>query len=126
MKRLISLLALPLLLILLTNTATAQGALTNGWTYGGTIAPAGHSDSWTFSATSGDSIVIRVGKITSTNNFTPRIRLDTPTAVQQALVSDTSSAEIAVTATNTGTFTVVVDDAVGTTATGTYREYAHW
>jgi hypothetical protein len=89
--------------------------------YGGTIAPAGHFDTWTFSATSGDSIVIRIGEITSTNSFTSRIRLFNPTAAQQALTSGSLAAEIAVTATNTGTFTVIVDDAVGTTATGSYR-----
>ena len=101
--------------------AGAQGALTNGWTHTGTIAPVGDSDTWTFSATAGDSIVIRVGKITQTNTFTPRIRLFKPGAVQQAIASGSVAAEIAVTATNTGTFTVIVDDLVGTTATGTYR-----
>ncbi len=103
------------------NTATAQGVLTNGWTYKGTIAPVGDSDSWTFSATNGDSIVIRVGEITSTNGFTPRIRLFNPSAVQQGLASSTVAAEISIRATNTGTFTVIVDDYFGTSATGTYR-----
>jgi trimeric autotransporter adhesin len=77
--------------------------------------------SWTFSANVGDSIVIRVGEITQTGSFTPRIRLQNPNAVQIASASGAVSAEIAVTATNAGTFTVIVDDAVGTTATGTYR-----
>jgi hypothetical protein len=121
MKHPVSLLTTLLLLTLCSNKATAQGVLTNGWTYDGTIAPAGHSDTWTFSATSGDSIVVRVGEITSTNGFTPRIRLFNPSAGQQALASGSVAAEIAVTATNTGTFTVIVDDAIGTTATGTYR-----
>jgi hypothetical protein len=110
-----------LLLAACSNTATAQGTLTNGWTYNGTIAPVGHSDTWTFSATNGQSIVIRMGEITSTNGFTPRIRLFNPNAVQQALASDPNSAEITVIVTNTGTFRVIADDAVGTTATGTYR-----
>jgi trimeric autotransporter adhesin len=113
-----------LLLFLMTlcaNTVTAQGALTNGWTHTGTISPVGDSDSWTFSANAGDSIVIRVGEITQTGSFTPRIRLQNPSAVQQAISSGAVAAEISVTATNTGTFTVIVDDAVGTTATGTYR-----
>src|ERR1017187_3192545 len=90
-----------LLLILSINTASAQGVLTNGWTYYGTIEPVGHADTWTFSATNGNSIIIRMGRVTSTNNFTPRIRLLTQNAVQQALASDPYSAEIAVTATNT-------------------------
>lgn len=103
------------------NNAAAQGALTNGWTHTGTISPAGDSDSWTFSASTGDRIVLRVGEITQTGSFSPRIRLSTPNAVQQAVASGTVAAEISVTATNTGTFTVIVDDVVSTTATGTYR-----
>jgi hypothetical protein len=109
-----------LLLALNINATNAQGILTNGGTYGGTIAPIGDSDTWTFSATKGDSIIIKVGRVTQTNNFNPRIRLLNPASVQQALASSTSAAEIAVTATNTGTFTVIVDDAHGTSATGTY------
>jgi trimeric autotransporter adhesin len=104
-----------------TNTAFAQGALTNGWMHTGTIAPIGDSDTWTFSASSGDTIVVKVGEITQTNTFNPRIRLLNPGAVQMASASAAVAAEIAVTATNTGTFTVIVDDAVGTSATGTYR-----
>jgi len=41
--------------------------------------------------------------------------------VQIGLASGAVAAEIAVTVTNTGTFSLVVDDVVGTTATGTYR-----
>lgn len=101
--------------------AGAQGTLTNGWTHAGIIAPVGDSDSWTFSANTGDRMVIRVGEIAQTNNFTPRIRLQNPGAVQIGLASSSLVAEIAVTATNAGTYTVIVDDAVGTTASGTYR-----
>lgn len=110
-----------LILTVMTRHAGAQGTLTNGWMHLGTIAPVGHSDSWTFSANTGDTLVIRVGEISQTNNFTPRIRLMNPLATQQALASGAVAAEIAVTATNTGTFTVIVDDANGTIATGTYR-----
>src|SRR5262245_54938241 len=41
--------------------APAQGTVTNGWTHEATIAPAGETDSWTFSASVGDRIVLRVG-----------------------------------------------------------------
>src|ERR1043166_97461 len=109
------------LLLRAAHDAQGQGTLTNGWTHTGTIAPIGHSDSWTFSANAGDSIVIRVGEISQTNTFTPRIRLQNPSAVQIASAQNALAAEIAVTATNTGKFTVIVDDAVGTSATGTYR-----
>jgi len=99
----------------------AQGTLTNGWTHTGTISPAGASDSWTFSANAGDSLIIRVGEIaTLSGTFSPRIQLNNPLGGQQGVASGATSAEIAVTATNTGTFTVVVDVASGT-ATGTYR-----
>jgi hypothetical protein len=98
----------------------AQGTLTNGYTHQGTISPVGDSDTWTFSAAIGDRIVIRVGEITQTGSFTPRIRLQNPSAVQIASAQNATAAEIAVTATNTGTFTLIVDDAGGV-ATGTYR-----
>src|SRR5258706_147614 len=117
-----------LYLILLTsllapcaNTARAQGALTTGLTHTGTISPAGDSDTWTFSANAGEPIIIRVGEMTQTNNFTPRIRLFNPLGTLQASASSSVAAEVAVTATNTGTFTVIVDDSIGTVATGTYR-----
>ena len=103
------------------NNASAQGALSNGATTTGTISPAGDSDTWTFSATAGDSIIVRVGEITQTGAFVPRIRLLNPGAVLIASDSGAVAPEVAVTATNTGTFTVIVDDNVGTTATGTYR-----
>jgi hypothetical protein len=86
----------------------------------GTISPASDFDTWTFSATTGDHIVVRVGEITQTGSFTPRIRLQNPSAVQIGVASGTVAGEISVTATNTGTFTVVVDDAAAA-ATGTYR-----
>ena len=70
MKLLISLLTALLLLTLCSNTATAQGVLTNGWTYNGTIA-AGQSNTWTFTANAGDSVVVRVGELTSTDYFDP-------------------------------------------------------
>src|SRR5262245_16547442 len=50
------------------NDVRAQGALTNGFLHTGTVSPVGDSDSWTFSANVGDSIVIRVGEISQTNN----------------------------------------------------------
>jgi hypothetical protein len=118
----ITILNLLILFVLLTgNKILAQGTLTNGWTDTGTISPVGDSDSWTFSANAGDSIVVRVGEIsTLSGTFSPRIRLNNPLGGQQAVASGATSAEIAVTATNSGTFTVIVDVASGT-ATGTYR-----
>jgi len=69
------------LAMLVSSTAGAQGAINSGETLTGTISPVGDSDTWTFSANTGDAIVIRVGEITQTGNFTPRIRLFSPVAV---------------------------------------------
>jgi hypothetical protein len=102
------------------NAAFTQGALTNGWLHLGAIVPAGEVDSWTFSANIGDRIILRVGKILQTNSFTPRLRLMNPLGTQQATASGALDAEVAVTATNSGTFTVMVDG-VAANASGTYR-----
>ena len=114
--------AVALLTLMSVNSALAQGALANGSTTGGTITLVGEAHSWTFSATNGDAIVIRVGDVTNLNLavFTPRLRLFSPSAVQIATDFGSSAAEVAVTATNTGTFTVVVDDLSGTGG-GAYR-----
>ena len=110
-----------LLAMLFSSVAGAQGAITSGETSTGTISPAGDSDTWTFAANTGDALVIRVGEITQTGSFTPRIRLFSPGAVLLDAAQGSVAAEIAITAASSGTFSVVVDDAVGTTATGTYR-----
>jgi hypothetical protein len=117
---LITLLGALLYLILSSNYALAQGVLSNGSTYFGAILVPGQANNYTFAANAGDKILIKVGKITSTNNFVPRLRLLNPNSVQQALASDSFAPEIAVTATNSGTFTVIVDDTTGTIATGAY------
>jgi len=97
-----------------------QGTLTNGWTHTGTIAPVGDVDVWTFTGAVGENIVLRIGEITQTNAFIPRIRLINPASATNA-ASGSVAAEIAITTTNAGLFTVLVDDLNGTTATGTYR-----
>jgi hypothetical protein len=108
-------------LTLLTATnIKAQGPLANGFTYEATIAPIGNVDVWTFSANAGDQIVIRAGEITQTNTLTVRLTLMNPSGVQVATSSGSFSTEIMVTATNSGTFTLNVDD-VGADETGQYR-----
>src|SRR5882672_1568520 len=93
--------------------AGAQGPIASGETLTGTISPVGDSDTWTFSANTGDAIVIRVGEITQSGSFTPRIRLFGPSAVLLATASGSVAAEIAVSAASSGTFTMIVDDAIG-------------
>ena len=83
-------------------SALAQGSLTNGFTHQATLAPVGAMHVWTFSAAAGDRIVIRAGEITQTNTLNVRLTLLNPDGVQVALDSDALSAEIAITATNTG------------------------
>jgi trimeric autotransporter adhesin len=113
--------AVQVLAMLYPAVASAQGFIASGQTLTGTISPVGDSDTWTFSANVGDAIVIRVGEITQTGSFTPRIRLFNPSATLLATAFGALAAEINSTAAVGGTFTVIVDDANGTTATGTYR-----
>src|SRR5262245_5507120 len=64
-----------LLLFFSAQTSRGQGALINGWMHTGSLSVTGAVDTWTFSANAGDSMILRVGKITQTNSFTPRITL---------------------------------------------------
>lgn len=83
------------------------GVLTNGTFNAGTIA-LGDLDLWSFTANSGDGLVVRVGA----TNFTPWIQLYGPGG---ALVEETKSGNsitrdgfLTLQATNSGNFTVVV------------------
>ncbi|MFO1476961.1 MAG: hypothetical protein U1F98_09965 [Verrucomicrobiota bacterium] len=92
-----------------------------GETLEGSVAVAGEVDAWTFSAGVGDAIVVRVGD-ESTGVFTPKIQLLSPSSVLLASGSGAVAAEVAVTATNAGTFTVRISDGTGATnQTGPYR-----
>lgn len=101
--------------------AGAQGLLPNGATQTGVISVPAETDSWTFSADAGDRIILRLGEISQTNSFTPRLRLMNPLGGQQALGAAALVVELNVVATNSGVFTIEVSDNIGTTATGTYR-----
>jgi hypothetical protein len=118
---LVFLLSVVLTGILIPASSSAQSTLTNGWMHTGTIGAIGASNVWTFSASVGDAILLEAGEISQTNNFTPRIRLINPSGNQQGVNFGAVAAQISVIATNSGTFTVVVDDVNGTVATGTYR-----
>src|SRR5436309_962312 len=100
------------LLALFTSAVRAQ-TLTNGGNHDGTIQ-LGDLDLWSFSANAGDRVVVRIGALTSTNNFDPWLRIYGPNGV---LIADSginhstqTAEELAVTATNSGTFTVLVSD----------------
>src|SRR5581483_5255924 len=76
-----------------------------GETAQGTISIAGETDQWTFTAAAGDAIVVRVGEVLNTA-FAPKIQLLSPTAALLASSAGTVAAEITLTATNSGTFTI--------------------
>ncbi len=104
------------------------GALTSGSNYDGTIQ-LGDLDLWSFTANVGDRVVVRVGALTSTNTFNPWLRIYGPNGV---LIADSGInngglpvEELALTATNSGTFTVLVSDSQNAFygGTGTYRLY---
>src|SRR5438067_1081040 len=104
------------------------GALASGSNYDGTIQ-LGDLDLWSFTANAGDRVVVRIGALTTTNTFNPWLRIYGPNGV---LVADSginnggdTVEELALTATNRGTFTVLVSDSsnFGFGGTGTYRLY---
>jgi hypothetical protein len=118
---------LMLMAVLCTNNAKAQNTLTNGGNHDGTILLGG-LDSWTFTANSGDNIVLRSAQLSTANRFNPWMQLYGPDGV---LIADSGGnnsdtvREIALTTTSSGTFTVLVSDSsyYGIGGTGKYRLY---
>ena len=92
------------------------GAMTNGGNYAGTNT-LGDLDMFTFTAVAGDSINLRLG----TTNFIGKLQLFGPSGVLLQSVGTYPNKDdlIAYTATNSGTFTVLVSDGYGG-GTGTY------
>ncbi len=110
------------LVALLSTTTHAQGPIACGELLNGAITPSGDADTWTFSANTGDAIVVRVGETGVPGTFYPRLTLFAPGGAQVAVGSGAFAAEVAVTAAASGTYSVVVNDGTGAgTATGTYR-----
>src|SRR5688572_14256486 len=87
--------------------AIAQGALTNGANHTGTLV-VGTTNTYTFSATAGDSFVLRIG----TTNFTPRLVVFGPGGVSIGSAAVNSGLNhdvmLSLRTTNSGTFTVAV------------------
>jgi CO dehydrogenase/acetyl-CoA synthase epsilon subunit len=103
------------------------GSLANGGNYDGTIQ-LGDLDFWSFAANTGDRVVLRGAALTSTNTFEPWLRIYGPNGVliADSGVNGTADVEeLALTATNSGTFTVLVADSAfgGFDGTGAYRLY---
>jgi hypothetical protein len=93
------------------------GAMTNGGNYDGTIT-LGDLDMFTFTANTGDSINLRLG----TTNVVGKLQLYGPNGALLQTVGGYPVKDdlIAYTATNSGTFTVLVSDGYGG-ETGTYE-----
>ena len=83
------------------------GPMTNGVVHQGNL-PVGDLDLWNFTANAGDSIVLKMGQTSDTNNFDPWIRLYGPDGALVASSTATAAAEVTIRATNSGTFLVVV------------------
>ena len=97
------------------------GAFANGGNYDGTI-DIGDIDAWTFDASAGDSCLLRVGRLTSSGSYPAvRVRVYDPNGalVANETYSYADDVEVALTATLTGTHTVVVS--FSESVTGTYR-----
>jgi hypothetical protein len=99
------------------------GTLTNGTLNVGTIS-VGDLDAWSFSATNGDSVVVRIGQLSAAGNFNPWLRLYGPDGalVGSGAIAGGVDQEVELTATNSGTFTVLVSDGNygGYEGTGSY------
>ncbi len=97
------------------------GSLTNGANHAGAIS-IGDLDIFTFTATQGDGLVLAVGEGVSATDFTPWIRLISPSGALLASSSSAAAAQLAVSAASTGTYQVVIttNDA-GNDATGNYN-----
>ena len=119
----------PLMLCLAALCSGIAGAqtLSSGGNYDGTIL-LGQTNTWMFSATVGDRIVLRGAALTTTNNFEPWLRIYNPSGVliaDSGINSSVAVEELDLTATNSGTFMVLVNDTSfgGFIGTGAYRLY---
>src|SRR5262249_11554231 len=79
------------------------GTLATGLTSPGPI-DVGDLDMWSFTADSGDGIVVRAGEVTDNGNFEPWIRLYGPTGALLGTSAGDLAAEVAVTAAASGTY----------------------
>jgi predicted RNA-binding protein with TRAM domain len=97
------------------------GPLVNGTTYLATIE-AGDIDAWTFTANTGENLLVRAGETTGGSPLSPWLRLYGPNGALLDSSFGTVAAEVAFRATNSGTFLVVMGDGNnGFGGTGNYR-----
>jgi len=103
-------------------TSDEGGALTNATTQTGNIG-IGDLDAWNFTAQAGQSIIVRMGELVPSSTLTPFLRLFSPDGALLAQYGVSQvAAEVAVRATNSGTFTVIASDASSFfTGSGSYQ-----
>jgi hypothetical protein len=106
---------------LLISPSDEGAGLVNGTTYLAAL-DTGDIDAWSFAASAGENILVRMGETVAASVLFPWLRLYGPNGV---LLSDNfgaAAAEVTFRATNNGTFLVVVGDAnSGIGGSGTYR-----
>ena len=95
------------------------GAMTSGGNHDGTN-DLGDEDIWTFTANTGDNLVLRCGETSGVGSYAPWIRLYGPTGALLSQNNNATDAYLAYQATNSGTFTVLIGSA-NAGYTGTYR-----
>ena len=81
--------------------------LNNGENHTATKAAAGQTDSWTFTATLGDALLVAIGEVSGSATFTPWIRLVAPNGTTIGNNWNAAAAQIEVPAPATGTYTVL-------------------
>ena len=94
------------------------GPLTSGASRTGSIT-VGDVDSWSFTATQGDTIVLSVGEVIPNATLAPWIRLVSPTGAIISADSNSAAAQITLAATESGTYTVIVGSNYRGDVTGT-------
>jgi trimeric autotransporter adhesin len=85
---------------------TQGGAMTNGFTYHGTLL-AGQLSVWSFSANVGDGITAAMGATDDRSSLYPYLRIYGPNGALLNSGFGPNAAEVSAQATNSGTFTVV-------------------
>ena len=104
------------------NNPGSPTAIAFGQTLPGSITTAAEMDSYTFSATAGDKVLVRMGR--SSGNLWPEIRIYGPDGVMVCDDYDTITAEIAsCSLVATGTHTILAYDGIDSAYTGDYYLY---
>src|SRR4030095_3296101 len=85
------------------------------------MSTAAKQDQYSFTASTGESVIVRVGETVAASRLNPQVRIFSPNGTQIAAGQSTIGAEATVRATNSGIFRVSVRDNNGGANTGGYR-----